>query len=576
MALFNGGFMRHYRPFVLFYFCISCIVELAFSKVPLPAGFSFNTVSESPGDNSRKIRAIPPAPVRNIAEFEPMEASLIRYPLNFPVDMVKDLAEDAIVYVYCGSSQQTQANQAFTNAGVKMANIKYIHLQSADFWPRDHGPWYITDGENKIGIIDFVYEENWNAPEVDTMPWLIAGIMNLSVFKMTNIKTAGGNYMCDGWGNAVSSDKIQKNNPSLTLAQIKTTFKDYCGIETYHSLKDPNGDDINLDHVDCWAKFLTPDKIMIRQTPATDADYKALEDIVTYFKGLKSAYGTPYKIFRVTSTGKTQAYTNSLIFNNRVLVPFSSASNDAPALEAYKNAMPGYIVKGYTYTGWKNYDALHCRVMGLADKGMLYIKHIPLHDTIADTGKGILLSAALIPYSGQELIADSCAVYYKRKDDAAFKSAPLSVTTGNTYTATIPCQFADSFIHYYIHAADKSGRSENHPYIGAPDPHVFYYDYKGTAISTNHIPQKQSALCTHYADPFMRRVYISWKIPFIAHDASLYLYSTTGRSIRRWNITTTAGSVAWDPTIAGPGVYIYSLRNGTTRVSGIMQVTPEL
>ena len=26
---------------------------------------------------------------------------------------------------------------------------------------------------------------------------------------------------------------------------------------------------------------------------------------------------------------------------------------------------------------------------------------------------------------------------------------------------------------YYIHAADASGRSENHPFIGAPDPHIF-------------------------------------------------------------------------------------------------------
>ncbi|MDZ7777165.1 MAG: hypothetical protein U5L09_16890 [Bacteroidales bacterium] len=29
-------------------------------------------------------------------------------------------------------------------------------------------------------------------------------------------------------------------------------------------------------------------------------------------------------------------------------------------------------------------------------------------------------------------------------------------------------------VYYYIHAADESGRSENHPYIGAYDPHDFY------------------------------------------------------------------------------------------------------
>jgi len=47
-------------------------------------------------------------------------------------------------------------------------------------------------------------------------------------------------------------------------------------------------------------------------------------------------------------------------------------------------------------------------------------------------------------------------------------------TTGNFYEAGIPVPEEATEVYYYIHAADESGRSENHPYIGAYDPHDFY------------------------------------------------------------------------------------------------------
>ena len=39
-----------------------------------------------------------------------------------------------------------------------------------------------------------------------------------------------------------------------------------------------------------------------------------------------------------------------------------------------------------------------------------------------------------------------------------------------------------SEISYYLSAADLSGRRKNHPYIGAPDPHVFTVGYASDTI----------------------------------------------------------------------------------------------
>lgn len=206
--------------------------QAIYSIVPWPENVSFRNNAQFESTKEYNNRPKPPSPVRNIAEFEPMEATLIRYPLKIPVELVKDMAEDLPLYCYTGASQQSQATQTFTNAGVKMSNVTYIDLKSVDFWPRDHGPWYIAYGQEKIGIVDFIYEENWNAPEVDDMPNIIGKLVNMSTFKM-GIKTAGGNFMTDGWGNAFSSDKVKKIN-SLSENQIHAQFKDYCGIEKYH------------------------------------------------------------------------------------------------------------------------------------------------------------------------------------------------------------------------------------------------------------------------------------------------------------------------------------------------------
>ena len=59
---------------------------------------------------------------------------------------------------------------------------------------------------------------------------------------------------------------------------------------------------------------------------------------------------------------------------------------DDDALESYEEAMPGYEVLGFTGS-WESTDALHCRAKGVADRGMLYIRHIPLSGEFEKTGK---------------------------------------------------------------------------------------------------------------------------------------------------------------------------------------------
>ncbi len=153
-----------------------------------------------------------------------------------------------------------------------------------------------------------------------------------------------------------------------------------------------------------------------------------------------------------------------MILNKRVFVPQTGHPLDDEALAAYVEAMPGYEIIG-AEGDWYNTDALHCRTKGIADLGMLYIKHYPLLGNIPYEDE-YTISAIIRPYSGSSLYPDSVFVRYK-VNNGVYSSVPMTQIFGYRYEATIPGQDIGDEISYYIFAADESGRRETHPFIGA-------------------------------------------------------------------------------------------------------------
>ena len=66
--------------------------------------------------------------VRFPAEFEPMQAVTIRYPLGIPLSFVKQLSQRTKVYVIVKQSLQSTAHNKFQQAGCKMSNIFYFNM----------------------------------------------------------------------------------------------------------------------------------------------------------------------------------------------------------------------------------------------------------------------------------------------------------------------------------------------------------------------------------------------------------------------------------------------------------------
>ncbi len=415
------------------------------------------------------IETDPPAgPVRPIAEWEPMKAVMIRYPLGIPVELIQEMAEYTPVICIVSNSLQNSAQSTFQNAGVNMDNVSFMNYGTDTYWVRDYGPWFIAYGDEEIGVVNFKY--NRPRPVDDEIPMHYADEAGIEWFGM-NITHTGGNYMCDGYSQGVNTDLILDEN-NQSLAEMNEKFADYLGITNMHTTLDPLGDYIK--HVDCWGKYLDVDKILISRVPSSNPHYSDYEAVADYFANVTSSYGTPMQVFRVDVPGNNQTtpFSNSLILNGKVFVPVTGTSYDAAALEVYETAMPGYEIIPVEEgpQGWLNTDALHCRTHEIADDEMLYISHMPIINAPVD--EPIEITADFIAYSDADLVENELKLFYQI-NGGDFTEVVMTNVDGNSYSAIIPAQPVSTEVGYYIHGEDQAGKVANHPYIGAPDPHTF-------------------------------------------------------------------------------------------------------
>ena len=413
----------------------------------------------------------PAAPVRPIAEFEPASHVLIRYPLGIPVALVAHLSNTAqVICLVSSTSQQNTATNTFNNGGVNMSNVSFMIAPTDSYWTRDFGPWFIMDGNDQVAIVDFVY--NRPRPNDNMIPQTFATQQNFTYYGM-NVQQTGGNYMSDGINTAAQTTLVYEENTSLGQTGVNNKMLQYMGASNYYVINDPNN--TYIDHIDCWAKFLAPDKVLVRSVPTSHAQYAAIEQAANYFATRNCAWGYPWKVYRV-NTPQNQPYTNSLILNKKVFVPIMNSSYDAAALQVYRNALPGYEVIGISSpssTPWESTDALHCRTHEIADKQMLHITHMPVWGQHNES-ETINFNARIKAYSGQALYSDSLKVMWK-VNQAPWESTLLQDLGSNNFTAMLAGFAAGDTVRYYIHAADASGRSIDHPLTGAHDPHIFSF-----------------------------------------------------------------------------------------------------
>ena len=406
----------------------------------------------------------PQSPVRNVAEYERMSGVIIRYPFGISLEIIRELSEDVIIYCLVSSSQENSALSSMSGGDVNTNNVQFITGQTDSYWTRDYGPWWVVDGNNDMSIVDFTY--NRPRPNDNDAPLKTSQYLDVPYFSV-DIVHAGGNYMTDGYGISSSTDLVYEEN-NWSDDALDNLMNQYYGINTYHVISDPNN--TYIDHIDCWGKYLSPTKVLIREVPSNHPQYDEIESVANYFSESQNNWGDPWEVFRVW-TPNDQPYTNSIIINNKVLVPIMNSSWDNAALDSYEVALPGYEVLGFTGT-WESTDALHCRVKGIPDLGMLQLFHKPLRDTISPIAlHGYEIELNVDDLSDSGIIEESVKVFWKNESMSDYDSTQLYPDDIDKYTGYIPAQVIESSLNYFVQVSDSSGRVESSPLAGY---HSFY------------------------------------------------------------------------------------------------------
>lgn len=511
--------------------------------------------------------APPPGPgIRQCAEWETVTGALVRYPFGLPTALMREYATDIELWVLVGSSsQQNTAYGILNSGGVNMANVRFLICATNSIWTRDYGPQFVFDANGQMGIVDHIY--NRPRPQDDQVNYAVGAAWGIPVYGSPLVHT-GGNYMCNGHGAGYSTDLVYDEN-SIPIYQVDAHMYNYLGVNPYYVVPDISS--YGIHHIDCWAKLLDEETILVKQVWQGHPDHNMLEQNVATMETWTNSYGRPYRIVRVNcgSIGGNQvaAYTNSVILNNKVFVPTFGISTDSAALQVYRDAMPGYEVYGFTGS-WYSDDAIHCRTMGIHDKYMLYVDHAPMPDSVT-AGSDFLVEALVDARSGMGLKSDSLLVYWRTGGDPAFNAVQMAASAGvDSFHAYIPCQPVGTTVEYYVFAADHSGRRSARPY---PAPAGYYsFVVAGDPAAVDDVAAGDAvALSAVWPNPFQDAVSFNFVLPASA-QTRLDVIDVNGRRVATlldeplpaggnsalWNGRTVSGERA------SAGIYFLHLQSG--------------
>lgn len=419
---------------------------------------------------------------RMVAEWEPAYGTLIRWPLGITGDLVVELARNDSVYVLVENpGQQAQATSVLTSYGVSMNHVRFVTANTYSHWTRDWGPHYVFDENGNAAIADPMFdgypwvpgcngETGQTLPgntrgyeEDDAVNQALAGEFGLPLIDFPAYLT-GGNIMTDGHGLAYSTQQmLDESAPFCNEVCFRNQAGELLGISDYSLTLNPEV--YGIQHIDCYAKLLDEERVLVKRLPAGHPEYQCVEQLANFFRGKINCYGRNYEVHRIycpVITGdEVPAYTNSLILNKKVLVPLFGIDEDEQALQTYRDLMPGYEVTGFGGS-WYYYDALHCRTMGIFDPAMLMIWHKP--PRLAAAGLPHALITRVTDYSRAGLVSDSLFLYWKEEGLSPWHNTPLiSMPETDSLYALVPGFPDGTKIRYYFSVADSSGRHETLP-----------------------------------------------------------------------------------------------------------------
>lgn len=486
--------------------------------------------------------------VETPAEFDPLRGVFVtwRYGTYNSIfrEIVREVVEVTKAYIIArSSSEQNNITNYLQSGGVPLDSVEFEIFSNNSIWIRDYGPWFIRRENNTEAIIDFQY--NRPRPSDDTIPWRIGQAWGIPVYG-SPLEHPGGNFMVDGLGSGFVSNLIYQENPSYSGPEIDTMMWEYNGLEQFIVVQRIRTE--YTGHIDLWTKMLNDTLVLIGEYAPGHPNDTVLDNRAALISTLNNREGFSYRVARIpmpwSMSDAPPTYLNSLIVNNKVLVPTWGLTEDDTALFIYQQLMPGYDIVGINCAAMSGSGgAIHCITMQVPSSRFIHIQHYALPDT-NDSINPYRVRARIITSSA--LLVDSTLIYY-RVNNGSFNPVALSaiVDTPGVYAGFIPAQSAGDTIDYYLQARNTEGMRKTSP-VHVPPQYYTFAITGGPAVSEQEVsPLEQVSVNPNPGHDFLTFAFT------LTHDTPVQIdvFNVLGQHIASViDRTLRAGSqhISWD------------------------------
>ena len=508
---------------------------------------------------SNRFTPPPTTPVRAAAEWEEVEYLVVTWNPNFQ-GILRQIVAAGVneCKVVITTQNQTSVSNYLTAGGVDLTNVIFMDAPWNSIWIRDYaGNTIYSNDVGERAITDWIY--NRPRPDDDAIPSAHASLLNLPIY-ITNtgsndLVNTGGNYMSDGLGNAFASSLIlNENEPGnpygvspKSEAQIDAIMEQYMGIENYIKMDILPYDVIH--HIDMHMKLLDEETLLVSKYPTGVADGPQIEANIDYvLSNFQSPFGTPYDVKWIDAPPSTsgsypdtgghyRTFSNSLIVNKTILVPTYRPEVDAPALAYYEELMPGYNIVGIDVDNpgenlIAQLGALHCITHTIGVEDPLLIVHQPVDEAIPNAT--VAIDATIKHISD----INNANVYWRAEGSSTFNETPMTLVSGDNWTANITTPSTNTNVEYYIRAEANSGKTLARPIV-APQG---YWTIEVGLLSVNEFAETN--ISAPYPNPATSNV--SFRLTNINGAVKISIHNLLGQELYNEQVENGNGVISLD------------------------------
>ncbi len=339
------------------------------------------------------------------AEWEPHAATWLAWPhepTDWPgkidavpwvfAEVIKTLPlGERVRLVVADARMQKAARAALDKSQVDVSAIDFVKLPTDRSWTRDFLPLFVTKrgrpGKRARGAVKFQFNgwaryDNYQRDEAAGLAiQKRAAAEGVAAFQAhvdggsARLVLEGGAIDVDGQGSLLATEEClldgrQARNRGLGKAGAERALRDHLGAEKVLWLGRGIAGDDTAGHIDDFARFVAPGKIVLASEPnRKDDNYRPLAEARERLRGARDAAGRRLEVIAlpmpepVVFDGQRlpASYANFYVGNAVVLVPTFNDPADAAALGILGELFPGRRVVGiYSKDFVLGLGTIHC------------------------------------------------------------------------------------------------------------------------------------------------------------------------------------------------------------------------